>query len=122
MSGEVKVSHKMPTPPAPVDTYDSGDERQVREKRRKQATEQDQRKADLRTLMSMPEGRRTLIWLLGLTGPYRTSFATNALQMAHLEGVRSVGLQLTDALAGVDPEGWVRMQLDIMQPKENRHD
>lgn len=120
--GEVKVLPKMPTPPVEQEAYDSGDERQVREKRKKAATKDEQRRADLLTLLAMPEGRRTFVWLLELTGPYRTSFATNALQMAYSEGLRKLGLQLTDELASADPEAWVRMQLEIMQPKENRHD
>jgi len=37
-------------------------------------------------------GRRLMWRLLSITGIYRTSFSTNAMQMAATEGMRQVGL------------------------------
>lgn len=108
----------LPTPAPEPEPYDSGDQKQVKKKRDKAANKDTQRRNDFKTLLGMAEGRRVLLWILEQTGPYRGSFATNALQMAYQEGLRKTGLVLTDEMATADPEAWVRMQLEILTPKE----
>ena len=114
--------HPVPPIPRPEDEpYNSGDARQVSKKREKAANKDTQRRNDFKTLLATAEGRRVLLWMLEQTGPYRGSFATNALQMAYQEGLRKLGLILTDEMAAADPEAWVRMQLEILTPKEANH-
>lgn len=115
MSGST-FALKMPTPPLEPDTYDSGDVKQVKRKRERAASKDEQRRNDFKTLLGMAEGRRILCWILEQTGPYRGSFATNALQMAYAEGLRKLGLVITDEMAAADPEAWVAMQLAILVP------
>lgn len=116
--GDVKTDLLTTTPNPEAEPYDSGDVKQVRKKREKAANKDVQRGNDIKTLMGMPEGRRVFTWLLESTGPYRTSFSTNALTMAYQEGLRKMGLVLTDQMAAADPESWVQMQLEILKPKE----
>lgn len=113
------MSELKPTVPIPdAETYDSGDPKQVKRKRERGVSKDTQRKNDFRTLLGMAEGRRVFTWMLEQAGPYRTSFSTNALSMAYQEGIRKLGLQLTDQIANADPEAWVAMQLEILTPKE----
>lgn len=108
-------------PTVPVEPEDSGSNKQASKRKDKVKRLTGQRKSDLRVLMGMAEGRRTLTWLMEETGPYRGSFATNALSMAYTEGQRRLGLVLTDAIADADPEGWVQMHLEILLKKEADH-
>ena len=50
---------------------------------------------DLIWLMGTKRGRRIVARVLADGGPNRTSFSTNALQMAFSEGVRNYALKLT---------------------------
>lgn len=119
---DVKFTPKMPDPPVELEAYDSGDVKQVKQRRQKAANKDTQRKNDMKTLLSMPEGRRILTWILELTGPYRDIFSTNALTMGNLSGQRVIGLKLTDAMAVADPEAWVAMQLEILNPNKEGSD
>ena len=56
----------------------------------------DDEKADFRWLMKDKRGRRVMNRLIEYCCMNRTAFSTNALQMAHDEGRRRVGLWLTD--------------------------
>jgi len=59
--------------------------------------------ADLTWLMSDPRGRRICARALRDAGVYRTSFNTNALTMAFLEGSRQQGLVLLAKLTEICP-------------------
>jgi hypothetical protein len=101
------------------DNFDSGDLKQVKRKQAKGAAQERQLLNDFCAVMASPEGRRVMVWLLEQTGPYRSSFATNALQMAYQEGIRKLGLIVTDKMASASPETWVAMQLELLSPKED---
>lgn len=49
---------------------------------------------DLRAVLSTPEGRRFVRRVLSVCGMRDSTFNTNALSMAHLEGRRSVAVWL----------------------------
>lgn len=76
---------------------------------------QEQRLTDLKWLMSFRQGRRIVWRLLEETGVYRSSFHTNALTMAMLEGQRNHGLRLLAAVTEATPR-----KFDAMM-KENRN-
>lgn len=65
--------------------------------------------ADIRTLMNTTEGSRFILRLVNFTGPYRSSFNTEALTMAFLEGQRNVGNLLISELLEACPEQYVRL-------------
>lgn len=67
---------------------------------------------DLKKLMSMKEGRRFMWRLLSDSGVYRTSFATNGLQMAHLEGQRAIGLMKLAEIMDHCPEQFNVMTME----------
>lgn len=51
-------------------------------------------KATIHAIMSQPNGRAFIYWLLGLCNMHSNPFATNALIMAHRSGEMNIGLQL----------------------------
>lgn len=61
------------------------------------------RKEDLRRVLSTPEGKRVIWWLLGRTHIFSSTFTGNA-QSHFLEGERNIGLILFRAVLEVDPK------------------
>lgn len=70
---------------------------------------------DLRFVMSDARGRRFVWELLGAAGVFRSSFATDALVMAHNEGKRDTGLRLLDRLLRVAPAEYRMAQEEASQ-------
>lgn len=114
----VNLNLKMPQPAPANEPVDSGDVKQVKKQQQKAKTKEERLTNAFANVMASPDGRLVLGWLLEMTGPYRCSFATNALQMAYQEGLRKLGLLLTDRMVTADPKAWVAMQLDIINPTE----
>lgn len=59
---------------------------------------------DLKAVLATVEGRRFVRGLLADCGEHRTSFHTNAIQMAFNEGARNVGLKLKSRIVAASPE------------------
>ncbi len=57
---------------------------------------------DLLRVATTPEGRRVLFWLLSLCQPFAVTFRRNS-EGSFLEGRRSVGIDLIDALKRAAP-------------------
>lgn len=64
----------------------------------------------LRRVFGTRDGRTVFRWLLSDTGLMRSSFSTNALQMAFNEGRRSVGQALAERLQRVSRDDYLLMQ------------
>lgn len=64
----------------------------------------------LRRVFGTRDGRAVFRWLLSDTGLMRSSFSTNALQMAFNEGRRSVGQALSERLQRVSRDDYLLMQ------------
>lgn len=64
---------------------------------------------DLKWLMSDKRGRRVVARLLERAGVWRSSFNSDALQMAFNEGVRNEGLRLLDMVTAHCRERYVEM-------------
>lgn len=64
---------------------------------------------DLKWLMSSRRGRRIVWRLLERAGVYRSSFNTNAMQMAFAEGARNAGLRLLAQVSAAAPETYMDM-------------
>jgi hypothetical protein len=65
---------------------------------------------DFRWLMAHKQGRRLMWQWLSDAGVFRSSFSTNALHMAHLEGQRNAGLQHIERIHRLCPERYTEMQ------------
>lgn len=77
--------------------------------RRQKALQEERRRrqdADMRAVLSTPEGRRFFFRLLdGVCNLHGGTFTGNS-QTFHLEGRRSVGVELLKEAQGVAPEAW----------------
>lgn len=99
-------------------TFNAGEETQVKKRVRKEELEARQAEDDLRAVMAMVQGRRFIWRWLGITGIHRTSFSTNALTMAKDEGRRNVGLQLEAELMEADVRGYLTMQNEAINKEK----
>ncbi|KAA5926360.1 endopeptidase [Achromobacter xylosoxidans] len=73
---------------------------------------------DMKWLMGNRRGRRIVWRLLSRAGVYRTSFSTNAMQMAFNEGNRNEGLRLMTSLLLNCPERYAEM---LQEQKKHDH-
>jgi len=78
----------------PDDTYNAGDVRQLRQAAKTAKAREADRRETLRLIMSHPNGRAWIYWLLGECHILETCFNSNSLRMAMLEGERNVGLKV----------------------------
>jgi hypothetical protein len=90
-----------------TDIHAQEEERARLEDKARQQRERD--KGDLVWLMRDKRGRRFVRSVLDRAGVYRSSFSTNALQMAMNEGQRNAGLVLTADLVAHCPDMYFQM-------------
>lgn len=64
----------------------------------------------LRRVLDTRDGRAVVRWIIAEAGFEKSSFNTNALQMAYLEGRRSVGLTLSARARRVSIDAFKLMQ------------
>jgi hypothetical protein len=106
-----------------VSTYDPtdlrGQEREREEIESRTKLSQEIADADLKWVMGRERGRRFVWRLLEHAGVYRTSFSTNALQMAFNEGNRNIGLPLLADINALCPD---LVQLMLKEQKNVRDD
>lgn len=86
------------------DRISSSDPKQVKERGARAKDAQKQDREDLKAILETQEGRRFVRGLLADCGEHRTSFHTNAIQMAFNEGARNVGLKLKARIVQAAPE------------------
>jgi hypothetical protein len=91
----------------PID-LDGQEQDQAREQRKAQLRAE-QEIEDIKWLVSSKQGRRVVWRLLEKAGVFRTSFSTNALQMAMSEGNRSYGLFWLNEVMASCPDKFVLM-------------
>lgn len=66
-------------------------------------------KNDFKAILETSVGRRFVWRLLQKAGPYRSSFSSDALAMAHSEGRRSAGIELLTLLEAEHFDKYVLM-------------
>jgi hypothetical protein len=66
--------------------------------------ERESEESDIRWLMSSKRGRRVVWRLLDQAGVFRSSFNTNAMEMAFAEGNRNYGLRILSMIHSQCPE------------------
>jgi len=92
---------------SPILDHAAARDREERDRNRELASVQ--RGRDWMTVLSTPEGRRLVWTILGECGLYRSSFAVDALAMAHNEGRRDVALRLLADITQHTPDAYVLM-------------
>lgn len=65
--------------------------------------------ADIRWLMSTPQGRRVVDRLLEMSGVMHISFDTNAMRMAFNEGKRNTGNEILQEVMDLCPDAYLLM-------------
>lgn len=76
---------------------------------------------DFKFVMSHKQSRRFVWRLLGRYGIYRTSFSSDALEMARLEGQRNCGLQLMADIHLHAPERYIELLTEIKDDNRKRN-
>lgn len=97
----------------PLEGFNASDEKQVTKRKRKEDRDQEQRLADLKAVLSTPEGRRFVWRQLG--GVFRLSFTPDPYVTAFNEGLKSPGLQLTAEITTEFPDLYLLMQDEAFQ-------
>jgi hypothetical protein len=87
----------------------SSDPRQLKERGARIKDREKQDTDDLKAVLATVEGRRFVRGLLADCGEHRTSFHTNAIQMAANEGARNVGLKLKARIVVACPQWLVEL-------------
>lgn len=95
--------------------FDASDEESVRERNKSLKTYDGLRRDGLRHLVSAPNGRKWLYWLLELTHQGRISMHADAKMMGFLEGERNIGMQVMIDLLNHFPNEYQQMM------KENQN-
>jgi hypothetical protein len=86
-----------------------GQERDRADKELRERLERQNEEADVKWLMSQKRGRRMAWRFLDQAGVFRSSFSTNAMQMAFAEGNRNYGLRLLGLIHATCPEQYPAM-------------
>jgi len=106
-----------------VSTFDPtdlrGQERDKAELKARQRLVQEVENQDTKWLMSSRRGRRIIWRLLSEAGVYRSSFNTNAMQMAFAEGNRNYGNKLLAAINALCPEQYHVMQREAVNDRDS---
>lgn len=86
---------------------------QAAQERTKEQVVQDLFAEDVRRMLGTKSGRNVLYHLIfDLGGLTRASYATSGQEMARLEGRRSIAIQLTNVLEGIEPGVCARLLLE----------
>ncbi len=83
--------------------------------------------SDLRKVLSIPEGRRTIWSILTKAKVFADAFSPNALEMAKNEGERSVGINLLSDILEAESKSFYQMYAEEMsrikaEKKEETHE
>ena len=101
----------------PLDTRATDKARADNDLRAKIARESEE--ADVRWLMSNKRGRRIVWRLLDVAGVFRSSFNTNAAQMAFAEGNRNYGLRMLSQIHALCPDQYPVMMKEATNDRTN---
>ncbi len=77
---------------------------------------------DLRRVVKDPEGRRVVYSFIEKTDPFRTSFSSDALEMARREGRKQIGLSIIQDLDAAKPGVFLQMNREYMSEKKQEMD
>lgn len=100
-----------------VGTHNAANPKHVAAARKKAEATQARRDSDLRLLLTMPEGRRILWWLLERAGTFQRPEVYSA-QIHWLQGRAALGMEVWDAIETVNPSALIEMMVVAKQEKE----
>jgi hypothetical protein len=79
--------------------------------------------ADLAWLIDKPAFRRWMLRLTQRSGIFASTFGADSRTTEYLDGRRSLGLELLNELAAIEPQALVRILSEpISTPREPKHD
>ena len=99
----------------------AADPKAVKARNRRERREADRLSADVKWVMSEPQGRRFALWLMNKAALNETSFRGNALDMAFREGHRNLGLMVQAHVLEACPELYM-LALDESKKTQKRED
>lgn len=100
MSKEMDVLHEQLYPKTKADAARAAVQKQ----------NQEREQADIQALLKIPEGRRFVWKLLGLSGMFRASMTGEAMTTAFNEGRRDIGLGILLEINTCDHNAFAQMQ------------
>lgn len=74
---------------------------------------------DLSAVLKTRQGQRVLWHILGLCGVYNNNFSPERSTLEYLEGRRSIGIELLQAIEAVDPLAYANMIIKNEREKTN---
>lgn len=98
-----------------AEAFNVGDERHVEKKKRRVKINDNAANSAIRGVMSVPEGRAFFWWLLEECRVHHSSFNTNGLTMAFMEGQRNVGLKLESRLVEACADDFMQMHKEARE-------
>lgn len=103
--------------------YDENDPEQREQRQKGQQLRREQAEADIRWVLSQPQGRRVIVEILRMTGlmePCHTR--SDALQTAYRCGAREIGLQLQFSLSIAAQETIPALLAELVKPPDAGRD
>jgi hypothetical protein len=94
--------------------YDAGDEKHVAKAKSKRQLKKEADDHFLTSVLSTYEGRAVIWRLLSECGVFRSSF-TGDTDTYFFEGKRSIGLDIINMIADVDPHGFSQIRDEAVQ-------
>lgn len=89
--------------------FDLGDEQDVKDRDRAIRAGNISAQQTMRTIMGTPLGRKWMFDLLAFCGVGISSFSSDALETAHREGKRTIGLRLMTEIYDACPDRYTEM-------------
>ena len=92
-------------------------EEKQKERSEKERRRRDREVADLKKVLSIPEGRRFIWKLMSESGVFRTSFTGNSSTFFN-EGRRDIGLLILNEVMASKPEAFTQMQREFISEQK----
>lgn len=102
------------------DELESVIEEQVGNRKKQAAIAAKQADLDLYEVLNTSVGRKVIWELIGLHGPYLSSFSKDPIEMAFNEGMRNFSVRVTDRLLRVCPELYMQAQSEAIARNKNQ--
>ena len=76
---------------------------------------------NIRFIAKTPEGKSFITWVLSLCHLYDDGYSTDPGYMAHISGMRSIGLRVIEVLGEADPTIYPRLLLEAQDGRPDRN-
>lgn len=106
--------------PKQPERLDVGEQQSVKARNEIVRDQETLRREALKQIMSTPQGRDWMFWLLSICKIGHTVFDTNALKMAFAAGEQNIGIQLHGLITTPELLGSYNQMLREREPKDER--